>query len=50
MDERTSKLITYHVATGMSVVYWFKISLRLLKLKHARYAIVMILSAYEKPK
>ena len=46
LEQRTSKLITYLVVFGMSVVYWLKIQARFLKLKHTTHSIVMISSAY----
>ena len=49
LEQRTSKLISYLVVTGMSIVYWLKIYLRFLKLKHTVHSIIMILSTYQKP-
>ena len=47
LDQITSKLITYRVITGVSIVYWLKIYLRFLKLKHTTHDF-MISSAYQK--
>ena len=49
LDQKARKLITFLVVTGMSIVYWVKIYLRFLKLKHTTHSVVMISSAYQKP-